>query len=445
MVSKLSRRDFLKTSSAAAVAAGIGLSIGPAEGREAMKKVSANDKIVIGVVGYGGRAQGVMGGFMGHQDCVVGAVCDVYDKHLEDGLAAAGPQAKGYKDFRKLLEQKDLDAVIVTTPPHWHPLISIMAMQAGKDVYCEKPISRFPGEAVAMAKVARDTKRVTQVGTQIHALDNFRRCVEIVQSGALGKVHCVRVVCTLNEYPGGVGQVKNSKAPAGLDWDTWCGPAPYRPFNQARFTAHRYFKDYVGSWMNELGPHIADLAFWAMNCGQPKSASAIGGRFVADDCGDIPDTVNVLWEFPDFNMTWMNTCGNSFDFGLGDGPAQANTGRALGVIFHGTNGTLMGNYGWHRVVSEADRLKDFKAPEPSIPSSPGHDREFLDCIKSRQLPSCNFEYHMPIAVSLNLGHIALNTGRKVKWDAKKAQIIGDKEANDMVMPEYRKPWAMPKI
>ncbi len=443
MVDKLTRRDFLKTSSAAAVAASIGLSIGPAGAQEA-KKVSANDKIVIGVVGYGGRAQGVMGGFMGHADCEVGAVCDVYDKHLEAGLAAAGPQAKGYSDFRKLLENKDLDAVVVTTPPHWHPLISIMAMQAGKDVYCEKPISRFPGEAVLMAKVARDNKRVTQVGTQIHSLDNFRRCVEIVKSGALGKVHTVRVVCNMNDYPGGCGVVKNSRAPKGLDWDTWCGPAPYRPFNQARFTVHRYFKDYVGSWLNELGPHIADLAFWAMDCGQPKSCAAIGGRFIADDSGDIPDTVNVLWEFPGFNMTWMNNCGNSFDFGMSDAPSAGNTGRGLGVIFQGTQGTLLGNYGWHRVVSEGERMKDFVPPAPSIPSSPGHDREFLNSIKSREECPCSFEYHMPISVALNLGHIALNTGRKVQWDAKKAQIIGDKEANAMVLPAYRKPWKMPR-
>lgn len=445
MVEKLSRRDFIKASSAAAVAAGIGMSMSSAGAQEAVKKVSANDKIVIGSIGFGGRAHGVVPGFMSQPDVVVGAVCDVYDKHLEEGLAMAGPQAKGYKDFRKLLEQKDLDAVVVTTPPHWHPLISILAMQAGKDVYCEKPMARFPGEALVMAKAAQKYGRVTQVGTQIHSMDNFRRCVEIVRSGALGKIHCVRVVCTLNEYPGGIGHTPDSAIPEGLDWDTWCGPTTLVPFNQKRFEVHRYFREYVGSWMNELGPHIADLAFWGMNPGQPKSASSTGGRFVADDMSDIPDTMNVAWEFPGFNMTWTNTCGNSFDFGLGDGPAQANTGRALGVLFHGTNGTLMGNYGWHRVVSEGDRMKDFQPPAPSIPSSPGHDREFLDSIKSRKQASCSFDYHLPIAVSLGLGHIAYNVGRKVEWDAVKGQIIGDREANAMVTPAYRKPWALPKI
>ena len=444
-MSGLSRRDFLKTTSAAAVSAGMGMSIATAEAQEAGKVVSANDKIVLGVIGCGGRGMGVMGGFMSHRDVEVGAVCDVYDERLNAAVAKTGGKAKAYKDFRKLLEQKDIDAVQVTTPPHWHPIISILACQAGKDVYCEKPISRFAGEAIAMAKAARDNKRVTQVGTQIHSLDNFRRCVEIVRSGMLGKIMTVRVICTLNEYPGGVGKPADSAPPAGLDWDMWCGPAPKVPFNEARFTKHRYFKDYVASWLSELGPHIADLGFWAMDPGQPLSASATGGRFVADDISDIPDTLNVMWEFPGFNMTWTNTCGNSFDFGLSDGPAQANTGRALGVIFHGTNGTLMGNYGWHRVVSEADRLKDFQPPAPSIPSSPGHDREFLDAIKTREQPLCNFEYHLPIAVSIDLAHVSYKVGRKVQWDAEEGEIVGDKEANALVTPKYRKPWKFPKV
>ena len=440
----LSRRDFLKTTSAAAVAAGIGMSISQAGAQEAGKVVSANDKIVLGVIGCGGRGMGVMGGFMSHPDVEIGAVCDVYDERLNAAVAATGGKAKAYKDFRKLLEQKDIDAVQVTTPPHWHPLVSISALQAGKDVYCEKPISRYAGEAIAMAKAARDNKRVTQVGTQIHSMDNFRRCVEIVRSGMLGKIMAVRVVCTLNEQPGN-DVPANSTPPEGLDWDMWCGPAPLVPFNEVRFTTHRYFSDYVASWLSELGPHIADLGFWAMDPGQPLSASATGGRFVAGGISDIPDTFDVMWEFPGFNMTWTHTSCNSFDFGLGDAPAGANGGRALGVIFHGTKGTLMGNYGWHRIVSEGDALKDVPLPAPTIPSSPGHDREFLDAIKTREQPLCNFEYHLPIAVSIDLAHVSYKVGRKVQWDAEKGEIVGDKEANDLVKPHYRKPWKFPKV
>lgn len=438
---RLSRREFLRTSSAAAVAVGIG-GIGMASDSAQAQKAPASERIRLGVIGLGGRGTGVMRGFMNYPDCEIGAVCDLHDGHLAAGLEAAGGKANAYKDYRKLLEQKDLDAVLVTTPPHWHPLISIAACQAGKDVYCEKPISRYPAEAIAMAKAARDNKRVTQVGTQIHAGENFRRCVEIVRSGMLGKIHNVRVVCTMNEYPGGCGKIADSKPPAGLDWDGWCGPAPLVPFNEARFTVHRYFRDYVGSWLNELGPHIVDLAFWAMDPGQPKSVMATGGRFVADDVSDIPDTVDVLWEFEGFTMTWMNMCGNSFNFDFGGPP---DGGRRLGVIFHGTKGTLLGDYGTHKIVSEGNKLDGVPVPEPSIPPSPGHDREFLDAIKSREQPLCNFDYHMPMAVALNLGHVALDSGRRVQWDAGKGEVVGDKEAAAFAKPDYRKPYKFPKV
>ncbi len=437
---KWSRRDFLRTSSAV-VALGIG-GVDMTSDSANARSVSAGDKIVVGVIGLGGRGTGVMRGFMSYPDVEIGAVCDVDDGHLAAGLEAAGGSAKTYKDYRRLLEQKDLDAVLVSTPPHWHPLISIEACQAGKDVYCEKPISRYPAEAVAMAKAARDNKRVTQVGTQIHSLDNFRRCVEIVRSGMLGKIHAVRVVCTMNDYPGGCGRPADGPAPDGLDWDMWCGPAPLVPFNEARFTVHRYFKDYVGSWLNELGPHIVDLAFWAMDPGQPRSVMATGGRFIANDISTIPDTVDVLWEFDGFTMTWMNMCGNSFNFDFGGPP---DGGRRLGVIFHGTEGTLLGDYGSHKVISEGNRLDEVPLPEPSIPSSPGHDREFLDAIKTREQPLCNFDYHMPMAVALNLGHVALDARRRVYWDPQKLEVTGDREASELATPKYRKPWKFPKV
>jgi predicted dehydrogenase len=404
--------------------------------------VPPSERIRLGVIGLGGRGMGVMNGFMQHPDVEIGAVCDVFEERLNAGVAKTEGKAKAYKDFRKLLADKSIDAVQITTPPHWHPIMSILACQAGKDVYCEKPISRCPREAVAMAKAARDNKRVTQVGTQIHSLDNFRRCVEIVRSGMLGKISAVRVVCCLNESPG-VG-TPDSDPPAGLDWDMWLGPAPLVPFNQARFQTHRYFKDYAQSWLSELGPHIIDLAFWAMDPGQPLSAAANGGRFVVNDMSDIPDTVDAIWEFPDFNMTWTSTTANSFNFGFGDGPVEANGSRALGVMFHGTKGTLLGNYGWRRIVSEGEALKDAVPPEPSIPSSPGHDREFLDAIKTREQPLCNFDYHLPIAVAIDLAHVSLNVGRKVRWDAEASEVIGDREANDLAKPHYRKPWKLPK-
>lgn len=439
--SDLTRREFLMTTGAAAALVGAGLRMSArADDAQAAKPVPASEKIVLGVVGVSGRGSHLLNWFKAHPDVEIGAVCDVYEPRLQAAVQASGGKAKPYHDFRKMLEQKDLDAVVVATPPHWHPLISISACQAGLDVYCEKPISLYPAEAKAMLKAAQDNKRVTQVGTQIHAGDNYRRAVEIVQSGMLGKVMSVNVICTMNEYPGGCGRPADENPPDGLDWDTWLGPAPKVPFNRTRFEVHRYFYDYARSWILELGPHIVDLAQWAMNPGEPTAVSASGGRFVADDISDIADTMHVLWEYPGFTMSWIHTSCNSYNFGFGGPP---DGGRRLGVIFHGTKGTLMADYGWHQVVSEGDRLKNVQPPAPSIPSSPGHEREFLDAIKSRKQPTCSFEYHVPLAVALNLGQIAFDTGHKIRWDSKTGRIVGDKVAERAAEPNYRKPWRLP--
>jgi predicted dehydrogenase len=437
---ELSRREFLKTTGAAVALTGAGIAaVGAEPTATEAKPVPPSEKITIGFIGIGGRGGGLFSEFTGHPDVQVGAVCDVYEPHLQAALAKSGPNAKAYHDFRKLLEQKDIDAVVVATPPHWHPLISIAACEAGKDVYCEKPMSRYTAESQAMLKAAVSNKRMTQVGTQIHAGDNFRRCVEIVRSGALGKITAVRVVCNMNEFPG-AARVNDAAVPEGLDWDMWLGPAPKVPFNQIRFETHRYFKDYVGSWLHELGPHIVDLGYWAMNPGEPKAVSASGGRYVLDDVSDIPDTMDVLWEYDGFTMTWMHTSCNGFNFGFGGPP---DGGRRLAVVFQGTNGTLIGDYGSNQIYADGEKLKDFKAPAPSIPSSPGQDRELLDSIKSRKLPLCSFEYHQPMAVALDLAHISLHTGRKIHWDAKTGKVVGDPEAQKMCTPDYRKPWALP--
>ena len=440
----LTRREFLKTSGAAAALVGVGLGAAGSAAKAdeaATKTVPPSEKIVLGFIGVGGRGSGHLDWFGHHPDVEIGAICDVYDEHLRAAIAKTGGKAKGYSDFRKLLENKDIDGVVIATPPHWHPLVSIMACQAGKDVYCEKPMSRFPGEARLMLKAAQENKRITQVGTQIHSMDNYRRAVEIVKSGMLGKIAAVRVVCTMNEYPGGIGHPADTAPPSGLDWDMWLGPAPKVPFNKARFEGgqHRYFRDYVGSWLGELGPHIVDLAQWAMEPGEPLAASASGGRYVADDISDIPDTMNVLWEYPGFTMSWMHTCCNSFNFDFGGPP---DGGRRLGVMFHGNKGTLLADYGSHQIIAEGERLKGVDIPAPSIPSSPGQEREFLDSIKSRKQPPCSFEYHTPLAVALNIGQIALDSGRKVTWDAEAGKVVGDSVAERFARPNYRKPWRL---
>jgi predicted dehydrogenase len=440
MTESITRRGVL----AAGGAATMGVAASSSTAQPVGRVRSASEKLTLGFIGVAGRGSGHLDWFGRHPDVQIGAVCDVYEPHLNAAVQKTGGRAKGYKDFRRLLERPDLDAVVIATPPHWHALIAIAAMQAGKDVYVEKPMCLNPTEGRAMARAARRYGRVTQVGTQIHAGDNFRRAVEIVRSGMLGKISATRVICTMNDAPQGLGTPPDTAPPAGLDWEFWQGPAPRRTFNWTRFRdgLHRYYAEYVGSWLHELGPHIVDLPFWALDLPEPLSVSATGGRYVMRDISTIPDTMDVTWEYPGMILTWTQMSGNSFNFDFGGAP---DLGRRLGVMFHGTNGTLLADYDTHRIVSEGNRLKDAKPPAPSIPSSPGHEREFLDSVKSRKPPSCNVVAHLPLHVALNLGHVALAVGRRIKWDAAKGEVVGDAEANRLVRPRYQGGWRLPSV
>jgi len=449
MKTNLTRRGFLRTSSAAAL--GVGMTAGCATTDRPQLaqahgpgKATPNEKIIMGVIGCGGRGMHDANIFRSNDDVEIAAVCDVYEPHRLRAMDAF--EADGYHDFRELLERDDLDAVIVTTPPHWHPLITIMACEAGKDVYCEKPMCFHPGEGHAMVKAARGNNRVTQIGTQIHANENYHRAVEVVRSGVLGDISSVRTQLTLNEAPyGPLGKDATfGDPPDDLDWDMWCGPIPVQKYSEAMFVGghHRYFEATIRSWLHEMGPHIVDLAFWAMELGEPKAVQAMGGRYAMKDIGTIPDTMEVTWEYDDFTVTWTNLCANSHGLTF-QKPGDTNIGRRLGVSFHGVNGTLTADYGNQTLISEGDRLDESAIPEPWIPRSPGHDREFLNAIKSRELTSCDVEEHLPLAVALNLGNIAYKLGRRLEWDPETHRFINDDEANEHVIPDYRDPWKLP--
>ncbi len=436
----IDRREFVKAVGAAAALSGAA----SVKAEERAKRVSAGEKVNLGIIGLAGRGFGAHCQTFGAMpDVNLAAMCDVYPPHLDRAVQFTGGKAQGYHDFRKLLEQKDLDAVVVATPPHWHPIISIMAMQAGKDVYCEKPMSRYPVEAQRMAQAARKYKRVTQVGTQIHATENYHRCVDIVRSGALGSITAARVFCTMDDNSEGLGYPANTPPLQGLDWEFWLGPAPEVPFNIGRFRdgMHRYFKDYVNSWLHELGPHIVDLPVWALKLGQPLAVSAGGGRYATTSIADVPDTLDVVWEYPNMNMTWTLMQQSNFSFGV-DSMGQD---RQLGISFHGKEATLLCNYGVRNVIDRNGKPVERTDYPVSVPDSPGHWREFIDCIKSRSLPSCNFEADLPLHVALNLAHTALYTGRKIHWDAARFEAINDHEANRLIHPPYRSPWRLPDV
>jgi predicted dehydrogenase len=216
------------------------------------------------------------------------------------------------------------------------------------------------------------------------------------------------------------------------------------PFNIARFKAgqHRYFADLGGgSWLTEMGPHIIDLPCWALNLPAPKAVSASGGKYVTKDISTIPDTMQATFEYENMVMTWTNYCGNDHGFSLKE--EETEMARRLGASFHGVNGTLTADYAQFRINGTGDRLKDVVLPEKTLPRSPGHDREFLDAIKSRTMCSCDVEYHYPLHVALNLGNLSLKLGRKLVWDAERERVVGDKEANKLIQPHYRSPWLMP--
>ncbi|MHC4177773.1 MAG: Gfo/Idh/MocA family protein, partial [Planctomycetota bacterium] len=350
---------------------------------------------------------------------------------------------KPYRDYRELLAQKDVDAVIIATPPHWHTLPAIEACRAGKDIYLQKPMTLHLGESLAVRNAVKRHNVISQIGTQIHANQNYRRIVELIRSGNLGKVSVVRTFNVMNQGPRGVGHNPNTTPPEGMDWDFWVGPAPMRPYNAilaANSYNHGSWMDFSGGWTPGMAPHIIDLPIWALELGYPTNVSCSGGRYVVEDDGDAYDTQEILWQYPEMTMTWMSTLGNSYGFDLHGKPVPQ---RRLGIYFHGVNGTMYCNYGMYKIVPEGDRMEGMKPPEQSIPPSPGHEREWLDCIKTRRQPSCSVFYHTKIDVPIVLGNLSYKLGRSIRFDPASEKIVGDAEAAKAAVPEYRHPWKFP--
>lgn len=439
-MSKVSHRKLLQMGIGTAIAFPM---IVPASAVGRGGKPAPSERIAVGLIGAGGMGRANLHNCAQYPDVVVTAVCDVWKQRLDAALEPFQRTAKGYRDYRELLERPEVDAVIIATPPHWHALQAIHAAQKGKHIYLQKPMTLYPDESLAVRNAVRKHGVITQIGTQIHASDNFRRVVEWVRSGKLGHISVVRTFNVMNQGPQGIGHAPKEPPPADLDWEMWLGPAPKREFNRllvADAYHHSSFWDYSGGWTMGMGPHIVDLPVWAMELGVPLVTCSTGGRFVLRDDGDVPDAQEVLWQYPNVTMTWtMNLC-NSFawDFGRGQ-PA-----RRLGVYFHGVNGTLFADYNRHEVVPEGELLKDPTPPPPSIPPSPGHEREWLDCIKTGKQPSCSVEYHYRVDLALTLANVAYRVGRAIRFNPRTERIEGDREAQRLARPQYRPPWKFPE-
>jgi predicted dehydrogenase len=434
-----SRRQFMKASSMAAVTAPMILNFPSAK---ANRTSAPSDKINLGIIGCGSMGSVNLAEAMKHPDAQLVAACDVWKDRLDPVVTKY--KCKGYTDYRELLNHPGLDAVIISTPAHWHALMAIDAAKAGIDIYLQKPMTMHFGEGLAVRNAIRKHNIICQVGTQIHASDHYRRMVELVRSGNLGKIGTVRTFFVHNVAPEGISHGANTdKIPAGLDWNLWVGPArmqPYNPFLTKDAFYHCFWMDFSGGWTPGMAPHITDLPIWALELGYPTEICATGGRFILDDDTDAYDNHEVLWKYPGLTLSWMHSSTNSYGF---DFLRAKESQRRLGIYFHGVNGTLLTDYDTHQILPEGNRMDGMETPPQTIPSSPGHEIEWLNCVKSRQQPSCNPEYHLKVDAPVELSILAMKLGRSIRFDPEREMIIGDPEATRLSIPEYRAPWKFP--
>jgi predicted dehydrogenase len=445
----ISRRRFLQAT-AAGVALSTGLpgrvrAIGSASlpgGAPARQAQSApaqpSDQIVLGLIGVGGMGTGRLRGFLEHADVRVGAICDVDRRHLNRAVALV-ETARGYKptahaDYRSVLDDRDVDAVAVVTPDHWHAIPTVRAFEAGKDVFVEKPLSYCVAEGRAMADASWKYKRVSQMGNHIHNdLPNYRRVVELVKSGALGRI--TRVHCWKTSPTEPYRTTQPAQLPAELDYDFWLGPAPKRPYHPMRSHLNfRHFWDYSGGTFIDFWCHIVDVAVWGLDLQAPTSVSAAGGRFFLKDETETPDMIEAVLEYPGLLFT--------FGFNPMPPPGFDHMGH-IGCLFEGSDATLVTNYQHNEVWVKGKMVPDFPRPAPSIPDSPGHLREFLDAIKSRNLETtCNVRYGHRLTKAGHLANIAFRTGRRLYWDDARERFRNDGDANRYLKRKYRKPYKL---
>lgn len=439
-----SRRKFINNTGKIITGAGVlsSLSAGSVLAKSCVS--GANDKVVVGLIGCKGMGFANLQTFLDQPGVECAALCDVdqsvLDQRTEGVEKKTGKKPQQYRDYRKLIENKDIDVVIVGTPDHWHCLPMVEACEAGKDVYCEKPLANSIEELDIMVKAAQKYNRVVQVGQWQRSGPHWRDAMDFVFSGKLGNIRTVKTWA----YQGWMKPVPvlpDGSAPEGVDYDFWLGPAPKRPFNNNRFHFNfRWFWDYAGGLMTDWGVHIIDFGLYGMKVDAPKSVMASGGKFAyPDDASETPDTLQAIYEFDGFTMMWEHATG------IDGGPY----GRTHGVGFIGNNGTLVVDRGGWEVIPEKENGKN-KMDKVSLQKGSGKDldfhvKNFLECIVSREKPNCDVTIAANTARVAHMGNIAFKTGRKVYWDQSKSEFVNDSEANELTKATYRNPWVLPKV
>lgn len=433
------RREFLKSSGT--TAAGIGI-VSALSGTIA--SCAATEKVNVGLVGCNGMGFSDLKAFLGNPQVECIALCDI-DRSVLDRRAADVEKIRGkkpanlYTDWRKLIENKDVDVVIIGTPDHWHCMIMVAACEAGKDVYCEKPLGNSIAECNLMVQAAKKNKSVVQVGMWQRSDPHWLSAVDFIRSGKLGKIRLVRVSSYQGWCPS-IPVLADEPVPAGVDYDMWLGPATSRPFNRNRFHfTFRWFWDYAGGLMTDWGVHLLDFALYGMDVTTPKSIMAMGGKYgYPNDACETPDSLQTIYEFDGFNIMWDHA------IGINDG----GYGRTHGLGFVGENGTLVVDRGGWEVIPEiVDGTKRMEAVPLVKGTGEGlknHVKNFLDCRVNRN-PNTNasVEIGAHIAKFSHLGNIAYRSGKKLVWDGTK--FTNDEEVNKYLTPSYRAPWKLPVV
>lgn len=434
---KNSRREFILQSTKLASVVGLATAfptlVSLAENKQ-------DKKIRVGAIGINGMGWGNLNAILKHPDVICTALCDVDQGVLNrrsDELKERGITTKLYANYRDMLADPEIDAVIISTPDHWHCLQTIEACEAGKDIYVEKPLGNSIVECNAMVAAATKYNRVVQVGQWQRSQKHFNDAIDFVHSGKLGEIRLVKAWA----YQGWMNSIPvkpDQPTPSGVDYDLWLGPAQKRPFNPNRFHFEfRWFWDYAGGLMTDWGVHMLDYALIGMKATTPKSVMAAGGKFAyPQDAAETPDTLTTVYEFDDFSIQWEHANG------IDGGPY----GRDHGVAFIGNNGTLVLNRRGWEVIPEGKRMEAVALQHPVDDGLDLHAVNFIDAVKSRDKSSLNapIEAGAHIAIFSQMGNIAYRVGKKIYWDEKKGKF-DDGDANKLLAASYHNGYKIPKI
>jgi predicted dehydrogenase len=426
MAGKISRRNFIKTGTTGLA----GFTILPSMAR----KVAASDRVRIAHIGIGGMGKNHIRWFAGLPEVEIAAICDLDQSHLSEGMSLLkelqpGKTVKAYGDFREILERKNIDAITCATPDHWHAQVAILAFQAGKDVYGEKPLSYSIQEGQMMLKNMDEYQRIFQLGTQIHAGDNYHRVAEIIQSGYLGKIHTARLWKT--GFSPGLGFPGPVEPPATLNWDMWLGTAPEVPYMPERcHGTYRYFLDYSGGVYADFWCHIADIVFWALKPEGLKYVSARGEK--PEGIADAPKWIDAEYKFDNLDLYWTT---NPPD-------VAGASDKGIGAFFEGDQGNLICDYETREIIIGGEILSDIPEIGQFLERSPGHQQNFVDSIKTRRQPESNLPYVRKMTLPMHLGLISWRLGRHIAWNPELEKCIGDEEANRLLRRDNRKKWEL---